>query len=223
MKGIHSLAALLLLIVVQGSWQVPLQDTEDNSRLLTEDSSIDEPRELTNVKRHSQGTFTNDYSKYLDTRRAQDFVQWLMSTKRSGNNFFFSKNEKISRLKAMGYKTHPISKSNRVHDHKPNPYKFHILWTLLLSSRGITRRHADGTYTSDVSSYLQDQAAKKFVTWLKQGQDRRDFSEESSETEEMYRRHADGSFTSDVNNVLDSIAAKEFIIWVMNSKPSEER
>ncbi|XP_006636609.2 glucagon b [Lepisosteus oculatus] len=171
MKGIHSLAGLLLLIIVQGSWQVPLQDTEDNSRLLTEDSSIDEPRELTNVKRHSQGTFTNDYSKYLDTRRAQDFVQWLMSTKRSG---------------------------------------------------GITRRHADGTYTSDVSSYLQDQAAKKFVTWLKQGQDRRDFSEESSETEEMYRRHADGSFTSDVNNVLDSIAAKEFIIWVMNSKPSEE-
>nr|P18108.1 RecName: Full=Glucagon [Didelphis virginiana]P68260.1 RecName: Full=Glucagon [Meleagris gallopavo]pir/A91740/ glucagon - turkey (tentative sequence) [Meleagris gallopavo]prf//721913A glucagon [Meleagris gallopavo] len=29
---------------------------------------------------HSQGTFTSDYSKYLDSRRAQDFVQWLMST-----------------------------------------------------------------------------------------------------------------------------------------------
>nr|pir glucagon I - European eel [Anguilla anguilla] len=29
---------------------------------------------------HSQGTFTNDYSKYLETRRAQDFVQWLMNS-----------------------------------------------------------------------------------------------------------------------------------------------
>lgn len=35
---------------------------------------------------------------------------------------------------------------------------------------GPARRHADGTYTSDVSSYLQDQAAKDFITWLKSGQ-----------------------------------------------------
>nr|prf glucagon-like peptide [Oreochromis niloticus] len=34
--------------------------------------------------------------------------------------------------------------------------------------------HADGTYTSDVSSYLQDQAAKEFVSWLKTGRGRRD-------------------------------------------------
>ncbi|MBN3306224.1 GLUC1 protein, partial [Amia calva] len=167
MKGIHSLAGLLLLIIVQGSWQIPLQDSEENSRLLTEDNSIDEPRELTNVKRHSQGTFTNDYSKYMDTRRAQDFVQWLMSTKRSG---------------------------------------------------GVTRRYADAPYISDVYSYLQDQVAKK---WLKSGQDRRDFSEETSDTD--VRRHADGSFTSDVNNVLDSIAAKEFLNWVMTAKPSDAR
>lgn len=37
------------------------------------------------------------------------------------------------------------------------------------------RRHADGTYTSDVSSYLQDQAAKEFVSWLKTGRGRRDW------------------------------------------------
>nr|AAB31092.1 glucagon G-33 [Scyliorhinus canicula=European common dogfish, pancreas, Peptide, 33 aa] [Scyliorhinus canicula] len=33
---------------------------------------------------HSEGTFTSDYSKYMDNRRAKDFVQWLMSTKRNG-------------------------------------------------------------------------------------------------------------------------------------------
>ncbi len=35
--------------------------------------------------------------------------------------------------------------------------------------RSLFRRHADGTYTSDVSSYLQDKAAKEFVSWLKTG------------------------------------------------------
>ncbi|XP_036401570.1 pro-glucagon-like [Megalops cyprinoides] len=85
MKGAHSLAALLLLIAAQSSWQIPLQETEDISRSLIEDTLFNEPVELTNVKRHSQGTFTNDYSKYLETRRAQDFVQWLMNSKRNGS------------------------------------------------------------------------------------------------------------------------------------------
>lgn len=42
----------------------------------------------TNMKRHSEGTFSNDYSKYLETRRAQDFIQWLMNSKRSGYVLF---------------------------------------------------------------------------------------------------------------------------------------
>lgn len=54
------------------------------SRLLTENSLLTEPIELPNVKRHSEGTFSNDYSKYLETRRAQDFVQWLKNSKRNG-------------------------------------------------------------------------------------------------------------------------------------------
>lgn len=43
--------------------------------------------------------------------------------------------------------------------------------------RSLFRRHADGTYTSDVSSYLQDQAAKEFVSWLKTGRGRREWCE----------------------------------------------
>ncbi|KAJ0062312.1 hypothetical protein NL108_007519, partial [Boleophthalmus pectinirostris] len=35
------------------------------------------------------------------------------------------------------------------------------------------KRHADGTFTSDVSSYLKDQAIKDFVARLKSGQIRR--------------------------------------------------
>ncbi|XP_062313990.1 glucagon b isoform X1 [Osmerus eperlanus] len=84
MKGAHSLAGLLLLVLVQSSWQVPDGDSEDDSSL-TEDSMFNDPSELTAMKRHSEGTFSNDYSKYLETRRAQDFVQWLKNSKRSGN------------------------------------------------------------------------------------------------------------------------------------------
>lgn len=44
---------------------------------------LQDPDQINEDKRHSQGTFTSDYSKYLDSRRAQDFVQWLMNTKRN--------------------------------------------------------------------------------------------------------------------------------------------
>ncbi|XP_074551556.1 glucagon b isoform X2 [Halichoeres trimaculatus] len=85
MMSVHSLAGLLLLIIIQSSWQAPDQDT--NSVLLTENSMLSEPVELPNMKRHSEGTFSNDYSKYLETRRAQDFVQWLKNSKRNGSPF----------------------------------------------------------------------------------------------------------------------------------------
>ncbi|KAM9850862.1 glucagon b [Aulostomus maculatus] len=85
MKNIHSLAGLLLLIIIQCSWQVPDQDTDRNSMLLSGSSISSEPVELPNMKRHSEGTFSNDYSKYLETRRAKDFVQWLKNSKRNGS------------------------------------------------------------------------------------------------------------------------------------------
>ncbi|KAM9341977.1 glucagon b [Pholidichthys leucotaenia] len=87
MKSAHSLAGLLLFILIQSSWQVPDQDTDRPSMLLNEKTLFNEPIEIPNMKRHSEGTFSNDYSKYLETRRAQDFVQWLKNSKRNGSLF----------------------------------------------------------------------------------------------------------------------------------------
>ncbi|XP_034042883.1 glucagon b [Thalassophryne amazonica] len=84
MKGAHTLAGLLLLTVIHSSWQVADQDTDQSSILLPENS---EPNKLSTMKRHSEGTFSNDYSKYLETRRVQDFVQWLKNSKRNGSAF----------------------------------------------------------------------------------------------------------------------------------------
>ncbi|XP_035250371.1 glucagon-2-like isoform X2 [Anguilla rostrata] len=163
MKGIHSLAGLLLLIIVQSSWEIPIQETEDNSSLMTEDSLFDEPKELTNVKRHSQGTFTNDYSKYLETRRAQDFVQWLMNSKRSGGP---------TRRHAEGTYTSDVS--SYLQDQAAKEF---VSW--LKTGRGRRdfaeessgtdvqhRRHVDGSFTSDVHKVLDSIAAKEYILWL---------------------------------------------------------
>ncbi len=53
--------------------------------LEADDSFGDESQQLSNMKRHSEGTFSNDYSKYLEDMKAQDFVHWLMNNKRSGS------------------------------------------------------------------------------------------------------------------------------------------
>nr|O12956.1 RecName: Full=Pro-glucagon; Contains: RecName: Full=Glicentin-related polypeptide; Short=GRPP; Contains: RecName: Full=Glucagon; Contains: RecName: Full=Glucagon-like peptide 1; Short=GLP-1; Contains: RecName: Full=Glucagon-like peptide 1(7-37); Short=GLP-1(7-37); Contains: RecName: Full=Glucagon-like peptide 1(7-36); Short=GLP-1(7-36); Contains: RecName: Full=Glucagon-like peptide 2; Short=GLP-2; Flags: Precursor [Heloderma suspectum]AAB51129.1 proglucagon [Heloderma suspectum] len=196
MTSMYFVAGLLLMIV-QGSWQSPLQETEEKSRSFkaSQAEPLDDSRQLNEVKRHSQGTFTSDYSKYLDTRRAQDFVQWLMNTKRSGQQGV-EEREKENLLDQ-------------------------------LSSNGLARhhaeyeRHADGRYTSDISSYLEGQAAKEFIAWLVNGRGRRDFLEEAGTADDIGRRHADGTFTSDYNQLLDDIATQEFLKWLINQKVTQ--
>uniref|UniRef100_A0A668TGZ3 Glucagon / GIP / secretin / VIP family domain-containing protein n=1 Tax=Oreochromis aureus TaxID=47969 RepID=A0A668TGZ3_OREAU len=184
MKSIHSLAGILLVLgFVQSSWQVPLRDADDSLSFESDNTLNDEPVELSSMKRHSEGTFSNDYSKYLEDRKAQDFVRWLMNNKRSGSTY--------------------------------------IKWSVSVFFSAAEKRHADGTFTSDVSSFLKDQAIKDFVANLKSGQVRRE-SEMERWGERFSKRHVDGSFTSDVNKVLDSMAAKEYLLWVMTSKPSGE-
>ncbi|XP_013856964.1 glucagon b [Austrofundulus limnaeus] len=88
MKSAQTLAGFLLLIIIQSSWQVPDQEDADRTPVfLSENSMFSDPIEFSNIKRHSEGTFSNDYSKYLETRRAQDFVQWLKNSKRNGSLF----------------------------------------------------------------------------------------------------------------------------------------
>nr|P01278.1 RecName: Full=Glucagon-1; AltName: Full=Glucagon I; Contains: RecName: Full=Glicentin-related polypeptide; Short=GRPP; Contains: RecName: Full=Glucagon-1; AltName: Full=Glucagon I; Contains: RecName: Full=Glucagon-like peptide 1; AltName: Full=Glucagon-like peptide I; Flags: Precursor [Lophius americanus]CAA23906.1 unnamed protein product [Lophius americanus] len=85
MKRIHSLAGILLVLgLIQSSCRVLMQEADPSSSLEADSTLKDEPRELSNMKRHSEGTFSNDYSKYLEDRKAQEFVRWLMNNKRSG-------------------------------------------------------------------------------------------------------------------------------------------
>ncbi|KAG8559813.1 hypothetical protein GDO81_017465 [Engystomops pustulosus] len=94
-------------------------------------------------------------------------------------------------------------------------------------SRGLSRRnvqserHAEGSYTNDVTQFLEEKAAKEFIDWLIKGKPNKHFPE-ISDADDMDRRHADGSFTSDFNKAIDIKAAQEFLDWIINT-PVKER
>uniref|UniRef100_A0A673HLN7 Glucagon / GIP / secretin / VIP family domain-containing protein n=1 Tax=Sinocyclocheilus rhinocerous TaxID=307959 RepID=A0A673HLN7_9TELE len=91
MKGVKYLAGLLLLLFVQHSICVPLQD--DSTSTETVESLPARGKGFTSAKRHSEGTFkksgsakrhaegtyTSDVSSHLQDQEAQNFVAWLKS------------------------------------------------------------------------------------------------------------------------------------------------
>ncbi|XP_061826636.1 glucagon b [Nerophis lumbriciformis] len=84
MNHAHSLVGLLLLVIIQSSWQLSDHNTNSVHMMLIPSERVEESL-VPHSKRHSEGTFSNDYSKYLESRRAQDFVQWLKNSKRNGS------------------------------------------------------------------------------------------------------------------------------------------
>ncbi|XP_040213795.1 pro-glucagon isoform X3 [Rana temporaria] len=160
MKSLYYMVGLLFMLL-QGSLQSPIQETEDKSRGIS--------KRNVQFERHAEGTYTNDVTQFLEEKAAKEFIDWLI---------------------------------------KGKPKKLRL------------SRHADGTFTSDMSSYLEEKAAKEFVDWLIKGRPKRNFPDLSAE--EMDRRHADGSFTSDFNKALDIKAAQEFLDWIINT-PVKER
>ncbi|XP_073401340.1 pro-glucagon isoform X1 [Dendrobates tinctorius] len=215
MKSIFYMLGLLFMLL-QGSFQNPVQETEDKSRSVkaARTEALDDSDHHNEVKRHSQGTFTSDYSKYLDSRRAQDFVQWLMNSKRSGG---------ISRRNVQFERHAEGSYTNDVTQFlEEKAAKEFIDWLIKgKPKKQRLERHAEGTYTSDMSSFLEEKAAKEFVDWLIKGRPKRNFAE-VSDADDLDRRHADGSFTSDFNKALDIKAAQEFLDWIINT-PVKER
>ncbi|XP_030607833.1 glucagon-1-like [Archocentrus centrarchus] len=161
MKSIHSLAGILLVLgFVQSSWQVPVHD--DSLSFEADDTLTDEPVELLSMKRHSEGTFSNDYSKYLEDRKAQDFVRWLMNNKRSGA---------AEKRHADGTFTSDVSsylKDQAIKDFVAKLKSGQVRRESEMERRGETfnKRHVDGSFTSDVNKVLDSIAAKEYLLWV---------------------------------------------------------
>ncbi|XP_038572503.1 glucagon-1-like [Micropterus salmoides] len=163
MKSISSLAGVLLILCfVPSSCEVSLHEADDSSSSEADDTLVDDLRELSNMKRHSEGTFSNDYSKYLEDRKAQDFVRWLMNNKRSGaaekrhadgtftddaSSYFKNQAVKdfVARLKSG--QDGRESETDRQRE-------------------AFSRRHVDGSFTSDVNKVLDSMAAKEYLLWV---------------------------------------------------------
>ncbi|XP_035485690.1 glucagon-1-like [Scophthalmus maximus] len=162
MKSLLSLAGILLVLgFVRSSWQVPVQEADDSSSVEADDTLADEPRELPNTKRHSEGTFSNDYSKYLEDQKAQDFVRWLMNKrsgaaeKRHADGTFTS--DVSSYLKDQALKDFVARlKSGQVRRESEQDR-----W-----GEAFSRRHVDGSFTSDVNKVLDSMAAKEYLLWV---------------------------------------------------------
>ncbi|KAJ1160093.1 hypothetical protein NDU88_000595 [Pleurodeles waltl] len=75
------LAGILVLVLAPASLQIVVKDSSDESRWQAYVSKSAQSF-TSNIKRHSEGTFSSDLTRYLDKMKAKDFVQWLMNTKR---------------------------------------------------------------------------------------------------------------------------------------------
>ncbi|KAF3706385.1 Glucagon-1 Glucagon I Glicentin-related polypeptide 1 [Channa argus] len=158
MKSIHSFTGILLVLsFVQSSWQVLLHEVDDSLSFEAEDTLADEPREMSSMKRHSEGTFSNDYSKYLEERKAQDFVRWLMNNKRSGS---------AEKRHADGTFTSDVSSYLKDQAIKDFVAKLKSGQVRREQDEALSRRHVDGSFTSDVNKVLDSLAAKEYLLWV---------------------------------------------------------
>ncbi|XP_041097567.1 exendin-4-like [Polyodon spathula] len=80
--------ALLLLILAPDSWEMEVEDTAREPRGHAACQSKQSHSEASDFKRHVEGTFTSDYTRYLDKIKAKDFVHWLITTNRESAQRF---------------------------------------------------------------------------------------------------------------------------------------
>ncbi|XP_057244022.1 pro-glucagon-like [Malurus melanocephalus] len=75
------LSGLVFAVLIPAGWQVAPEGLQDLSRW-----TLFGPRDSrsfpSQAKRHSEGTFSSDFTRYLDRMKAKDFVHWLINAKR---------------------------------------------------------------------------------------------------------------------------------------------
>uniref|UniRef100_A0A8B9M3R8 Glucagon / GIP / secretin / VIP family domain-containing protein n=1 Tax=Accipiter nisus TaxID=211598 RepID=A0A8B9M3R8_9AVES len=76
------LSGLVFAVLIPAGWQMGPEDLDDTSSRWQSHGSQSARSFASNVKRHSEGTFTSDFTRYLDKMKAKDFVHWLINTKR---------------------------------------------------------------------------------------------------------------------------------------------
>uniref|UniRef100_G1Q8F8 Glucagon / GIP / secretin / VIP family domain-containing protein n=1 Tax=Myotis lucifugus TaxID=59463 RepID=G1Q8F8_MYOLU len=178
MKSIYFVAALFVMLV-QGSWERSLQDTEEKSSSFPapRTDSLNDLHQIHKEKRQERrypfggkrGRVITDFHQFGNSECLEDFFSWLTRHQMNG-----------------------IAKR---HDE--------------------FERHTEGTFTSNLSSYLEGQAAKEFIAWLVKGLGRQELTNKLIKTERDRRRHADGSFSDEMNT---GILPPGIYNWLLQNK-----
>ncbi|XP_054859751.1 exendin-3-like [Eublepharis macularius] len=82
---------LVIAILLPVSQQMVLKDSSNDESRWKSYETESARSFSSNVKRHSEGTFTSDFTRYLDKMKAKDFVHWLINTKRYSSTKRFIK------------------------------------------------------------------------------------------------------------------------------------
>ncbi|XP_010129955.1 PREDICTED: glucagon-like, partial [Buceros rhinoceros silvestris] len=73
------LCGLVFAVLLRAGGQMGSEDLGDTSRWQSYESQSARSF-VSDIKRHSEGTFTSDFTRYLDKMKAKDFVHWLLNT-----------------------------------------------------------------------------------------------------------------------------------------------
>ncbi|XP_071989126.1 pro-glucagon-like isoform X2 [Engystomops pustulosus] len=91
------ITGVIILAMAPESLQILVRDSSDETRWQEYQAQVI----TSNIKRHSEGTFSSDLTRYLDKMKAKDFVQWLMNKKRfSDAKRYISNDMKLPRLQS---------------------------------------------------------------------------------------------------------------------------
>ncbi|CAM9938791.1 unnamed protein product, partial [Bubo scandiacus] len=86
------LSGLGFAVLIPAGWQMGPEDLDATSRWQSYESQSAQSF-ASNIKRHSEGTFSSDFTRYLDKMKAKDFVHWLINTKRFSSTKRYLKEE----------------------------------------------------------------------------------------------------------------------------------
>ncbi|XP_009686069.2 exendin-3-like [Struthio camelus] len=96
------LSGLALAVLLPAGCRTDLEDLAKESRWQSYESRSARSFAAA-LKRHSEGTFTSDFTHYLDRMKAKDFVHWLINTKRYSSTKRYLKEDARSLSFPAGY------------------------------------------------------------------------------------------------------------------------
>ncbi|XP_070279570.1 pro-glucagon-like isoform X1 [Myotis yumanensis] len=167
MKSIYFVAGLFVMLV-QGSLQRSLQDTEKKSSSFPAPhaDSLNDLDQINEEKRYAEGTFISDLSIARQAVSEQRFVDWLLAQLKNG----IAKHHDEFERHTEGTVTSDLSSYL-----EGQAVKEFIAWLVKGLGRQessqatpeqVHRRHAEGSFSDEMSTYLDILTTLDFINWL---------------------------------------------------------